>query len=96
MRAMQISGRRDAQVLTRRVRIECALAGLTAAMALLTIAWPEWIEAIFSVDPDGGNGALEWAFVAASALASLTFSLLARADWAARAKVAGHEEVVHR
>ena len=94
---MQISRRRrETRTLTRRLRIESSLAVVTAAAAVLTFAWPEWIEAIFGVNPDGGSGALEWAFVVASALGSLTFGLLARADWAARTEVARHEELVHR
>lgn len=80
-------------MLTSRGWIEGGLAALTAAMALLTIAWPEWIEGIFGIEPDGGNSAREWAFVAASGLAALTLSLLGRADWASRMEVAENKEV---
>jgi hypothetical protein len=31
---------------------------------LLTLLWRDWIELVFRVDPDAGNGALEWAFAA--------------------------------
>jgi len=65
-------------------------------MALLTLAWPNWIEIIFRVDPDGGNGALEWGFVGASAFASLMVGLRARADLVARAELAGREELAHQ
>src|SRR6266540_4097970 len=40
---------------------ETALAAFTAVLCLLTLVWPAWIEAVSGVDPDGGNGALEWA-----------------------------------
>ena len=94
---MQIGERGgESRMLTRRLRIESALAALAAVMALITIAWPEWIEAVFGIDPDGGSGALEWAFVAALALGSLTFGLLAWADRSARARDAGQEGLVHR
>ena len=88
--------RRESRLLTRRLRIESTLAVLTAVMALLTIAWPEWIEAVFGIDPDGGSGALEWAFVAAPALGSLMFGRLAWANRSARPRVAGQERLVHR
>ena len=89
---MQIGGwGSGSKTLTRRIWTETALATLTAAIALLTIVWPDWIEVIFGVDPDGGNGALEWGFVGLSAFASLMFGLRARADLIDRAEVAGQE-----
>jgi hypothetical protein len=91
---MEVSGKgRKTRLPMLRLWIEVALAALAAAMALLTIAWPEWIEGILGIEPDGGNGTLEWGFVAASGLASLTLSLLARANWASRVEVAENEEV---
>ncbi len=67
---------------------ETALAAFTAVLCLLTLVWPAWIEAVSGVDPDGGNGALEWALVAVFAFASVTLGVLARAEWARRAEVA--------
>jgi hypothetical protein len=94
---MEIGGSgSDVQRLTRRLRVEATLTVLTATTALLTIAWSEWIEAVFRIDPDGGSGAVEWAFVAVLALCSLTFALLAQGDRAARARFAGRERLAHR
>jgi hypothetical protein len=39
------------QKLRIRVRLEVALAIVGAALCLLTVAWPEWIEEIFGIDP---------------------------------------------
>jgi len=66
-----------------RVRfwIEVILAAVTAALLLLTLISREWIEEVFGVEPDAGSGALEWAIVVALALATVAFSLLARAEW---------------
>jgi hypothetical protein len=37
-----------------RTRIETVLAAAFAILALVTVKWPTWIEAIFGVDPDAG------------------------------------------
>jgi hypothetical protein len=40
--------------------IEAALAGAAGFLTVLTLFTREWIEAVFNVDPDGGDGSLEW------------------------------------
>ena len=47
-----------------RWRLELALAGFFAILTVQTAAAPNWIEVVFRVDPDVGNGSLEWALVA--------------------------------
>ena len=66
-----------------RVRfwIEVILAIVTAALLLLTLISREWIEEVFGVEPDAGSGGLEWGIVIALAVATVAFSLLARAEW---------------
>jgi len=64
-----------------RFWIEAGLAALTTILFIVTVISREWIEAIFKVDPDGGDGSLEWAIVAALFVASLSLSLLARFEW---------------
>jgi hypothetical protein len=39
-----------------RWRIELVLAGIFAALTVLTAVWPTWIETISGASPDGGNG----------------------------------------
>ena len=72
-----------------RFWIEAGLAALTAILFVVTLISREWIEAIFKVDPDGGDGSLEWAIVAALFATSLTLSLLARAEWRRKAALEG-------
>jgi hypothetical protein len=57
----------------RRCRAEIALGAACFALLALTAAWPDWIEAIFGVEPDGGSGAVEWGLVAV--LAACAFGL---------------------
>ncbi|HEY1366284.1 MAG TPA: hypothetical protein VGF23_04190 [Gaiellaceae bacterium] len=66
-----------------RVRFwfEAAIALCTCCLALLTILWPDWIELVFGVDPDHGSGRLEWAAVAALAVAGVAASIATRVEW---------------
>ena len=66
-----------------RFWVEAALALLTAGLFMLTLISREWIELLFGVDPDGGDGSLEWAIVAVSAVATVVLAWLARVEWRA-------------
>jgi hypothetical protein len=65
---------------TRSLTVKVALAVTSAFLALLTLVVPDWIEAVFHVDPDGGNGSLEWLFVAVFVVATAVFTLMARVE----------------
>ena len=66
-----------------RVRfwVEATLATLTGVLFVVTMVSREWIEAIFGVDPDGGDGSLEVAVLATLLVATGAFSVFARAEW---------------
>jgi hypothetical protein len=66
--------------LRTRVRLEVALACLSAGLFAVTLAYPEWIEALTSLDPDAGSGALELLVSAALVGVAVVLALLARRD----------------
>jgi hypothetical protein len=61
--------------------IEALLAVITGITAILTLLWKDWIEIVFHVDPDGGNGSVEKLVVLVSLGATVTLSVLARREW---------------
>ena len=61
----------------RRWRAETVLAVLAAALGVLTVVMPAWIEVLTGLDPDAGSGTLE------VLIAVGLFGLAASAAWAA-------------
>jgi hypothetical protein len=57
------------------------LSAATGALFILTLAWQDWIEGLFGVDPDGGDGSAEWLICAGFAVVSLLSFLIAGRDW---------------
>jgi hypothetical protein len=67
--------------------MENGLAIVAGALAVMTAVWPDWIEAVFAIDPDASSGALEWAITVLAAAMALTAAWLARVEWV-RSKLA--------
>jgi hypothetical protein len=65
----------------RRFWTESCVAAVAAVLFVVTLVWKDWIELVFGVDPDGGDGSLEWAFVAVLALVAVVAGVAARHDW---------------
>lgn len=61
--------------------IESVLATFTALLAIFTLVWRDWIEAVFGFDPDHHNGSFEWTLVFVCCLVTVLFSALARHEW---------------
>jgi hypothetical protein len=55
--------------------------GVSTLLAVLTLVNREWIEEVFGVDPDAGNGTLEWAIVLVCALVVIVCVAVARVEW---------------
>jgi hypothetical protein len=60
---------------------ESVSAAMAAVLALVTVAWPDWIEVVTGSSPDGGSGALERAVVAGLAAVAIVLAAAARAEW---------------
>jgi hypothetical protein len=67
--------------------VKLALAATSAALLAVTLLWHDWIEILFRVDPDHGNGWLEWLIVVAAFSLMVTFSIGARQEWRRSASV---------
>jgi hypothetical protein len=65
----------------RRFRIEVALSSICGFLFLLTLAWRDWIERVFGLDPDAHSGSLEWAILIVLLAVTIAFAVHARSLW---------------
>jgi hypothetical protein len=61
--------------------VRTVLAFVAICLAVVTSVWPQWIEQLFRVDPDGGSGAAEWTLVGAVWVAAALSSGMAIRGW---------------
>jgi DMSO/TMAO reductase YedYZ heme-binding membrane subunit len=76
------AGPSGAQAAVRlRFWVEVVCGVVTGVLAVVTLFWSDWIEAVFGVDPDHGNGSFEWLVVAVLAVVTVALVLAARLEW---------------
>ena len=77
------------KALRLRFWLETGLAIVTGILFVITLIQRNWIEVAFGVDPDNGNGTLEWLIVGALLIATIALFTLASYEWRkARATIA--------
>ena len=69
------------QGLRHRFWLESVLGSITGCLAVVTLFWHDWIEAVFGVDPDQGNGSAEWLVVAGLLIITVVLVVGARLEW---------------
>jgi hypothetical protein len=65
----------------RRFWLETGIATGTGIGLVLTLIGKDWIEIVFGVDPDQGNGTLERLIVGTLVMATITLFTLAGYEW---------------
>lgn len=71
-----------------RFWVESILGSITGVVAVVTLFWHDWIEAVFGVDPDKANGSAEWLVVLILLILTGALAVGARLEWR-RAQLAG-------
>ena len=64
-----------------RFWLESILGSISAVVAVVTLFWHDWIEAVFGVDPDKGNGSAEWLVVLILLILTVALAVGARLEW---------------
>jgi hypothetical protein len=73
----------------KRLRIEIGLATFSVPLFVTTLAWPEWMEILFGIDPDQGDGSMEWLIIGITAALAVLAIFFARTDWRRFNPIAG-------
>lgn len=76
-----------------RFWLETGMGTITGILFVITLMWRDWIEIVFGVDPDSGNGSLEWLIVGVLLVVTITLFILARYEWCrARTTIRYHSQ----
>lgn len=64
-----------------RFWLESVLGSGTGSLALVTLVWRDWIEVVFGIDPDRGNGTAEWLTVLILVIITVSLAAGACMEW---------------
>jgi undecaprenyl pyrophosphate phosphatase UppP len=64
-----------------RFWLEAGFGALCGFLAVLTLFWRDWIEALTGFDPDHHSGSVEWLIVAVLFAVCVGVGLAARTEW---------------
>ena len=67
--------------LRRRFWLESICGSVAGIVTVITLFWRDWIEAVFRIHPDGGNGSAEWLIVVVLLLVTVALAVGARREW---------------
>jgi tetrahydromethanopterin S-methyltransferase subunit E len=67
--------------LRRRFWLESICGSVTGMLAAITLFWHDWIEAVFRINPDNGDGSAEWLIVLILILVTVALAVGARREW---------------
>lgn len=67
--------------LRHRFWLESVSGSVTGMVAIVTLLWHDWIEAVFGTHPDSGNGSAEWLVVLVLFLVTVALATGARREW---------------
>ena len=66
--------------LRHRFWLESVSGSVTGIVAIITLLWHDWIEAVFGTHPDSGNGSAEWLVVLVLFLVTVALATYAELD----------------
>ena len=61
--------------------LESISGSVTGIAAVVTLFWHDWIEVVFGIHPDSGNGSAEWLIVSVLLLVTVALAVGARREW---------------
>ena len=64
-----------------RFWLEIGMAVLTSVLSVVTLIWSHWVEMVFGVSLDGGNGMFELLLVVGLFIVTIILFVMARFEW---------------